>query len=86
MLKIALHLFTDGRDTAPQSAYEYLSELENFLKRFGHRLYRERIGQILRDGQGQQIGTGSKKPKTRFLNARSNVCTEKPSEVVKRTL
>jgi 2,3-bisphosphoglycerate-independent phosphoglycerate mutase len=28
---IAIHVFTDGRDTAPQSASRYIKELENFL-------------------------------------------------------
>jgi 2,3-bisphosphoglycerate-independent phosphoglycerate mutase len=28
---ILLHLFTDGRDTAPKSALEYVADLENFL-------------------------------------------------------
>ncbi len=29
--KIAIHVFTDGRDTAPQSAAQYLKDLENVL-------------------------------------------------------
>ena len=37
--KIALHIFTDGRDTAPQSAGGYLKKLENVLEEIG-------IGQI----------------------------------------
>ncbi len=30
--KLYLHLFTDGRDVSPTSAYEYISKLENKLK------------------------------------------------------
>ena len=30
---IYIHAFTDGRDTSPQSAAEFLVELENFLKK-----------------------------------------------------
>lgn len=33
--KIALHLYTDGRDTAPQSAGKFLKELEAVLKEVG---------------------------------------------------
>lgn len=33
--KIAIHVFTDGRDTAPQSSVQYLEELETALTRIG---------------------------------------------------
>lgn len=33
--KIALHLFTDGRDTAPQSSAEFIKEIENVLTEIG---------------------------------------------------
>ena len=33
--KIALHMYTDGRDTAPQSAGKFLEELETVLKEVG---------------------------------------------------
>lgn len=33
--KIVLHVFTDGRDTPPQSAAEYIKELENVLEELG---------------------------------------------------
>lgn len=33
--KILLHLFTDGRDTPPKSALEYLEDLEQFLRELG---------------------------------------------------
>ncbi len=35
IIKIAIHVFTDGRDTPPQSAHEYLLELEQVLKELG---------------------------------------------------
>ena len=38
--KIAIHAFTDGRDLPPQSAHEYLEELENFLEQ-------EKVGSIV---------------------------------------
>lgn len=33
--KIKLHLFTDGRDTPPKSALEFIADMENFLKQIG---------------------------------------------------
>lgn len=33
--KIAIHVFTDGRDTAPQSSVEFLKELESVLEEVG---------------------------------------------------
>lgn len=33
--KIVLHIFTDGRDTAPQSASHYVTELENIFNELG---------------------------------------------------
>ncbi len=33
--KIAIHAFTDGRDTAPQSAKEYIKEIETALEQVG---------------------------------------------------
>ncbi len=35
IVKIAIHVFTDGRDTPPQSARGYLVELENLLEELG---------------------------------------------------
>ncbi len=32
LTKVAIHAFTDGRDTSPQSAVEYLTEVENKVK------------------------------------------------------
>jgi len=33
--KVLVHVFTDGRDTAPQSAIQYIEELENFMAELG---------------------------------------------------
>jgi 2,3-bisphosphoglycerate-independent phosphoglycerate mutase len=33
--KIAIHVFTDGRDVAPQSASLYIKELEDFIEKIG---------------------------------------------------
>ena len=34
--KIVIHAFLDGRDTPPQSAYDYLKKLEQYIKQFNH--------------------------------------------------
>jgi 2,3-bisphosphoglycerate-independent phosphoglycerate mutase len=33
--KIAIHVFTDGRDTPPQAGAEYIKELEDFIEKLG---------------------------------------------------
>lgn len=35
LTKVAIHAFTDGRDTPPQSAGQYLADLEDVLERLG---------------------------------------------------
>jgi len=37
--KVAIHVFTDGRDTAPQSASTYLAELEKVLTELGSHFF-----------------------------------------------
>lgn len=81
--KIALHLFTDGRDTAPQSAYQYFSELEDFLRKLGIGFIATASGRFYamdRDNNWDRL----KKAEDALFECKSNVCTErKPSEVVK---
>ncbi len=33
--KVLLHIYTDGRDTAPKSAKKYIAELEDFMQKIG---------------------------------------------------
>ena len=81
--KIALHLFTDGRDTAPQSAFEYLSGLERFLKDLGIGFIASASGRFYamdRDNNWDRL----EKAEDALFECKSNTCTErKPSEVVK---
>jgi len=81
--KIALHLFTDGRDTAPQSAYGYLSELENFLKDSGIGFIASASGRFYamdRDNNWERL----EKAEDALFECKGNICAErKPSEVVK---
>lgn len=83
MKKIALHLFTDGRDTAPQSAYEYLSELENFLKDLGIGFIASASGRFYamdRDNNWDRL----QKAEDALFECKGNICVErKPSEIVK---
>lgn len=81
--KIALHLFTDGRDTSPQSASEYLFELEKFLKDLGIGFIASASGRFYamdRDNNWDRL----EKAEDALFECKSNVCTErKPSEVVR---
>ncbi|MBM2818242.1 MAG: phosphoglycerate mutase (2,3-diphosphoglycerate-independent) [Parcubacteria group bacterium] len=81
--KIALHLFTDGRDTAPQSAYGYLSELENFLKELGIGFIASASGRFYamdRDNNWERL----QKAEDALFECKGNICAErKPSEIVK---
>lgn len=81
--KIALHLFTDGRDTAPQSASEYLAELENFLKDLGIGFIASASGRFYamdRDNNWDRL----EKAEDAIFECKGNICSErKPSEVVK---
>lgn len=81
--KIALHLFTDGRDTAPRSAYEYLSELENFLKDLGIGFIASASGRFYamdRDNNWDRL----QKAEKALFECKGNICAErKPSEIVK---
>lgn len=81
--KIALHLFTDGRDTAPQSAYKYLSELENYLKDLGIGFIASASGRFYamdRDNNWDRL----QKAEDALFECKGNICVErKPSEIVK---
>ena len=81
--KIALHLFTDGRDTAPQSAYGYLSELEIFLKDLGIGFIASASGRFYamdRDNNWDRL----EKAEDALFECKGNICAErKPSEIVK---
>lgn len=87
--KIALHVYTDGRDTAPQSAGQFLEELENVLAEIG-------IGKIAtisgrfyamdRDNNWDRVKKAEEaifEGKGKIVSANDNQNSPKPSEVVK---
>ncbi len=80
--KVALHLFTDGRDTPPQSAATYLADIEDALAEIG-------IGQIVsisgrffamdRDNNWDRIATAE----AAIFSGEGEQVTGKPSAVVR---
>ena len=82
--KIALHIFTDGRDTAPQSAHEYVRELENELLRLGVGVIASVSGRYYamdRDKNWNRLH----KAKEAIFNGSGLVCKNcTPSEVIKK--
>lgn len=82
--KIALHVFTDGRDTAPQSAHEYVRELENELLRLGVGVIASVSGRYYamdRDKNWDRI----QKAKDVIFYGKGLVCKNcTPSEVIKK--
>lgn len=79
--KVAIHVFTDGRDTPPQSAAKYIKELEDFLVEIG-------IGSIAtisgryyamdRDGNWDRL----EKVEQALFEGRGVVCTVAPDQFV----
>jgi 2,3-bisphosphoglycerate-independent phosphoglycerate mutase len=79
--KVAVHVFTDGRDTPPQSAAQYIKELEGVLKEVG-------IGSIAtvsgryyamdRDGNWDRL----EKAEQALFESKGNVCKIPPDQFV----
>lgn len=81
--KVAIHAFTDGRDTAPQSAHAYLQELENIIDDLGIGFIATATGRFYamdRDNNWDRLA----KAESVLFTGRGNVCqNKKPSEAVK---
>ena len=81
--KVAIHIFTDGRDTPPQSAGDYIEELENKIKEIGVGRIASISGRYFamdRDKNWDRI----KKTEDAMFECKGNVCTVKdPSVYVK---
>ena len=84
--KVAIHVFTDGRDTPPQSASEYLKELESLLAelnkgepadkpRFFIATISGRYYAMDRDHNWDRLA----KTEQALFECKGNVCTIKPS-------
>ncbi len=81
--KIAIHAFTDGRDTAPQSAATYLEELEKVIEEIGIGFIATATGRFYamdRDNNWDRV----KKAEDAIFEGKGNtVQSKKPSEVVR---
>lgn len=81
--KIAIHAFTDGRDTAPQSAGQYLKELEYVIEEVGIGFIATVSGRFYamdRDNNWDRLA----KAEAAIFECKGNVCrSRKPSEVIK---
>ncbi len=82
--KIAIHAFTDGRDTPPQSASKYLKELEEVLDELGMGFIATATGRFFamdRDGNWERL---EKAEKAIFEGKGKEVKDQKPSEILER--
>jgi len=82
--RVAIHAITDGRDTAPQSAAEYLKELEAVMAESGIGFVATCSGRFYamdRDKNWDRL----KRAEDAMFRCEGNVCVkEKPSEAVAR--
>ena len=78
---VAIHIFTDGRDTAPQSAGKYIKELEDVILEIGIGKIASISGRFYamdRDNNWDRLA----KTESALFECKGNVCTIKPSEYV----
>lgn len=80
--KVAIHVFTDGRDTPPQSAAQYLTDLENFLEKIEIGFIATVSGRFFAMDRDNNWDRLSKVEKALF-EAHGNICEIKPSEFLK---
>ncbi|HAO64924.1 TPA: 2,3-bisphosphoglycerate-independent phosphoglycerate mutase [Candidatus Taylorbacteria bacterium] len=79
--KVAIHVFTDGRDTPPQSAALYLKELEDVLREIGIGFIATVSGRFYamdRDNNWNRL----EKTEQALFECKGNVCTIPPDEFV----
>lgn len=79
--KIAIHIFTDGRDTAPQSAAKYIKELEQVILEVGVGKIASISGRYFAMDRDNNWDRLAKTEKAMF-ECEGNVCKIKPSEYV----
>ncbi|MCI5108371.1 MAG: 2,3-bisphosphoglycerate-independent phosphoglycerate mutase [Candidatus Pacebacteria bacterium] len=75
---VAIHVFTDGRDTPPQSAKEYLKELESVVAELGVGFIASLSGRFYamdRDKNWDRI----EKTKEAIFECKGNICKVSPS-------
>ncbi len=77
--KVAIHVFTDGRDTAPQSASEYIKKLEALIVELGPEFFIATISgryyAMDRDNNWDRLA----KVEQAMFECKGNVCEIKPS-------
>ncbi|MFA6535991.1 MAG: 2,3-bisphosphoglycerate-independent phosphoglycerate mutase [Candidatus Paceibacterota bacterium] len=76
--KVAIHVFTDGRDTAPQSGAGYLKDLEKVVAEVGNAFIASISGRFYamdRDQNWDRL----KKAEEAIFECKGNVCSIKPS-------
>ena len=79
--KVAIHVFTDGRDTPPQSAAQYVKELEDILKEVGIGFIATVSGRFYamdRDSNWDRL----EKVEKALFECKGNVCTIPPSQFI----
>lgn len=79
--KIIIHVFTDGRDTPPQSGAEYIKELENLIKELGVGKIATVSGRLYAMDRDKRWERLAKTENTMFL-AKPALCHTKPSAYV----
>ncbi|HEY1037304.1 MAG TPA: 2,3-bisphosphoglycerate-independent phosphoglycerate mutase [Candidatus Paceibacterota bacterium] len=84
--KVAIHVFTDGRDTAPQSAGQYMEDLEKLLHEINDETHMSFIATVSgrffamdRDDNWDRL----EKVEKAMFECEGGVCEIKPSEFVK---
>lgn len=82
--KVAIHVFTDGRDTAPQSASEYIKELETVLTELGPNFFIATISgryyAMDRDNNWDRLA----RVEQALFECKGNICEIKPSAYLER--
>lgn len=81
--KIALHLFTDGRDTPPQSAHQYLVALEQVLQELGIGFIATASGRFYAMDRDNNWDRLKKTEDAIFEGKGKSIKGKKPSEVIK---
>lgn len=81
--KLAIHAFTDGRDAPPQSAHEYLAELEALLEELGIGFIATATGRFFAMDRDNNWDRVARAEDALFHGKGKEIKGQKPSAVVK---
>jgi 2,3-bisphosphoglycerate-independent phosphoglycerate mutase len=81
--KIAIHAFTDGRDTAPQSAARYLEELEKVIEDLGIGFIASASGRFYAMDRDNNWDRVKRAEEAVFEGKGKTIQNKKPSEIMK---